>query len=78
VVGEPHTDFAARPTRDVVRPAIAIRRWIDGYAGEDFGSMVTEVLTFADSAGPELGAADAARARLAVRDHVSGWNAASG
>ena len=39
------------------------QRWIDAYAGEDFASTVTEVLTFADSVGTDLGAADDARAR---------------
>jgi len=50
-------------TREVIRPPIAIRRWIDAYAGEDFASTVREVLTFAHSVGTDLGAADAARAR---------------
>ena len=39
------------------------QRWIDAYAGEDFASTVAEVLSFADSVGPDLVAADDARAR---------------
>ena len=39
------------------------QRWIDTYAGEVFAAAVTEVLSFADSVGVDLGAADDARAR---------------
>jgi len=39
------------------------QRWIDTYAGEEFASIVTDVLTFADAHGLDLGAAEDARAR---------------
>jgi thiaminase (transcriptional activator TenA) len=39
------------------------QRWIDTYAGEEFGTVVAEVLTFADLVGQQLGAAEAIRAR---------------
>ena len=39
------------------------QRWIDAYAGDEYQTIVAEVLALADSVGPTLGAADEARAR---------------
>ena len=41
------------------------QRWIDSYGGEDFAATVTEVLTLADRAGPQLTPAEeAVRVRI--------------
>jgi thiaminase/transcriptional activator TenA len=56
------------------------RRWIDTYAGDDYQSIVAEVLALADDVGQTLGAAEEARARAhfatTVRYEWMFWDAA--
>jgi thiaminase/transcriptional activator TenA len=44
-------------------PDARYQRWIDTYAGDEYHSVVDDVLALADEVGPTLGPADEARAR---------------
>jgi thiaminase/transcriptional activator TenA len=61
-------------------PDLRYRRWIDTYAGDEYQTIVAEVLALADDVGPTLGAAEEVRARAhfatTVRYEWMFWDAA--